>query len=401
MNKIKINKKISGNVILLGVVSFLTDISSEIIFPILPMFIAALGGTGLIIGLIGGLADSISSLLKVFSGYWSDRLGKRLPFVFSGYGLSGVSKILLSFSSVWQHAVIFVSLERVGKGLRTAPRDAIIAESSRGQRGKAFGVHRAMDTSGAVIGSGIAFVLVYYLGLNFQTIIFAAGIIGFFALIPLLFLKEKKKKPVEISLKISLKALPKNFRIFLIIATIFALGNFTYMFFILKAQAAFFDPRMAIAMPILLYAWFNLVYAAFSIPAGIFSDRIGRRKVLALGYVLFAATCTGFMFSDSLILFIIFFALYGITYALIDGNQRAYASDLIPEKLRGTGLGTFHNSTGLVALPASLIAGGLWEYFGSDVTFIYGAGLGIIAAILFVFYGAKRGCSKINSRLPI
>ena len=391
MNKIKINKKISGNVILLGVVSFLTDISSEIIFPILPMFIAALGGTGLIIGLIGGLADSISSLLKVFSGYWSDRIGKRLPFVFSGYGLSGVSKILLSFSSVWQHAVIFVSLERVGKGLRTAPRDAIIAESSRGQRGKAFGVHRAMDTSGAVIGSGIAFVLVYYLGLNFQTIIFAAGIIGFFALIPLLFLKEKKKKPVEISLKISLKALPKNFRIFLITATIFALGNFTYMFFILKAQAAFFDPGMAIAMPILLYAWFNLVYAAFSIPAGIFSDRIGRRKVLASGYVLFAATCTGFMFSDSLILFIIFFALYGITYALIDGNQRAYASDLIPEKLRGTGLGTFHTSIGLAALPASIIAGGLWEYFGSDVTFIYGAGLSIIAAILFVFYGFEQG----------
>lgn len=376
------NKKLSINVILLGIVSFLTDISSEMILPLLPMFITALGGTGLIIGLIGGLADSISSLLKVFSGYWSDRKGKRLPFVFGGYGLSSISKILLSFSTLWQHAVIFVSLERVGKGLRTAPRDAIIAESSEGERGKAFGIHRAMDTSGAVIGSAIAFILIYYLGLNLETLILSAGIIGFFALVPLLFVKEKKKKPVVSSLRIGLKSLPKDFRIFVIIATIFALGNFTYMFFILKSQSAFFDPKMAIAMPILLYVWFNVVYAIFSIPAGILSDRIGRKKVLTFGYGLFAVTCAGFMFSNSLVLFIIFFAFYGVVYALIDGNQRAYASDLISDDLRGTGLGTFHTAIGLVALPASLIAGVLWEYVDPNVTFIYGAVMGILAAIL-------------------
>ncbi len=386
------NKKLNRNIILLGIVSFLTDISSEIIFPILPLFIVALGGTGLIIGLIGGLADSISSLLKVISGYWSDKKGKRLPFIFAGYGLSGISKILLSLSSLWQHAVIFVSIERVGKGIRTAPRDAIIAESSStGKRGLAFGIHRAMDTTGAVIGSGIAFILIYYLGLNFETIILSAGIIGFLALIPLLFVKEKKKKPVAGSLKIGLKSLPKGFRTFIIIATIFAIGNFTYMFFILKAQGVFSDPKMAIAMPILLYAWFNVVYAVFSIPAGILSDRMGRKRVLAFGYGLFAATCAGFMFADSLNLFIIFFALYGVVYALIDGNQRAYASDLIPEKLRGTGLGTFHTAIGIAALPASIIAGVLWEYVDPNVTFMYGAGMGILAAILLFLVKDKKG----------
>jgi len=392
MKKKRDKGKIGRNVVLLGIVSFLTDISSEIIFPILPMFLAALGGTGIVIGLVGGLADSISSLLKVFSGYWSDRVGKRLPFVFAGYGLSSISKIALSFSTAWQHAAVLVSAERVGKGLRTAPRDAIISESTdEKQRGKAFGIHRAMDTSGAVIGSGVAFVMVYYLGLNFQTIIFAAGIIGFFALIPIMFLKEKKKKPVESSLKISLKELPRDFRVFLIIATIFALGNFTYMFFILKSQSAFFEPEMAIAIPILLYMWFNIVYALFSIPAGVLSDKMGRKKVLASGYLLFAATSLGFMISDSLILFIFFFALYGATYALIDGNQRAYASDLISEKLRGTGLGTLHTCIGLAALPASLIAGVLWEYISPEAAFIYGAAMAVLAAVLFVFYGGGKG----------
>jgi len=403
MTEVKNNRKISKNVILLGIVSFLTDLSSEIIFPILPMFIASLGGGGLVIGLIGGLADSISSLLKVFSGYLSDRAGKRLPFVFGGYALSSISKIILSFSSLWQHVALLVSVERIGKGLRSAPRDAIIAESSRGQRGKAFGIHRAMDTSGAVAGSGISFVLFYFIGLSFETIILAAGVIGFLALLPLLLVKEKNKKPVESSLKISLKELPRDFKIFLIIAAIFALGNFTYMLFILKAQAAlsvFFDPVMAIALPILLYVWFNLIYAVFSIPAGVLSDRLGRRGVLAAGYALFALTCAGFMLSDSLILFIVFFAIYGVTYALIDGNQRAYASDLIPGKLRGTGLGAFHTAIGLAALPASLIAGVLWEleYLGSDAVFIYGAALGLVAAALLLLTGSfmHRANSLIN-----
>jgi len=161
--------KIHLNIILLGIVSFITDVSSEIIFPILPLFLASLGANGIIIGLVGGLSESIASILKVISGYMADKKGKCFPFIFWGYTASSVSKVMLSFATIWQYAVILVSLERVGKGLRTAPRDVIIAESAGAQKGKAFGIHRAMDTLGAVVGSIMAFVLIYFFGLNFQT----------------------------------------------------------------------------------------------------------------------------------------------------------------------------------------------------------------------------------------
>jgi len=369
------------NIILLGIVSFITDVSSEIIFPILPLFLVSLGANGLIIGLVGGLSESISSILKVISGYISDKKGKYLPFVFSGYAISTISKILLSFATIWQYAVMLISLERIGKGLRTAPRDAIIAASTGEKKGKAFGIHRAMDTSGAVVGSIMAFILIYFFGLNFQTIILAAGIIGIFALIPLLFVKEKKTN-TDVKFKLNLNSLPADFRKFLIIACIFALGNFSYMFFILKASYLF-SGEIAIVMPILLYAWFNIVYAIFSVPSGMLADKIGKKKILVAGYLLFAVTCIGFIFSNSFMLFLLFFAIYGISYAFIDGTQRAYISEIIPENLRGTGLGIFHTSVGLTALPGGIIAGLLWEIL-NDATFIYGGITGIISAIMLI-----------------
>lgn len=231
---------ISANVFLLGIVSFLTDVSSEMINPVLPGFITALGGTGLIVGLIGGLSDSITSILTVFSGYWSDKYGKRIPFIFSGYGLSSLSKFLFTISTQWWHILILRPLERFGKGLRTAPRDAIIAETRREIRGKAFGIHRAMDSSGAIIGSILALIFIWFLGLEFQTIFLIAGFIGLSALLPIFFVRDIKKKPQKITLKISLSSLPREFKIFLFIVTIFALGNFTYFFFILKAQESLY-----------------------------------------------------------------------------------------------------------------------------------------------------------------
>lgn len=376
---------ISINVILLGIVSFLTDISSEMIHPVLPFFITALGGSGIIIGLIGGLGDSITSILTVFSGYLSDKTGKRKFFIFSGYGISSVAKLLLAFSTHWGHVLILKPLERVGKGLRTAPRDAIIAESEKGVRGKAFGIHRAMDSSGAIIGSIMAFIFLWFLTMRFETIFLLAGFIGLLALIPLFYVIERRREPKRLTLKIGLGALPQEFRVFLLIVTVFALGNFTYMFFILKAQESFPDPRMAIALPVLLYVWFNVVYTIFSIPSGILSDRIGRKNVLIMGYGIFGFTCLGFAFFESFSALIILFGLYGLFFALVDGTQRAFASDLITEDLRGTALGTFHTAIGLVTLPASVIAGFIWQYITPEVTFIYGAGMGFIATLLFIF----------------
>ena len=293
MNRNRYLKGISTNILLLGVVSFMNDLSSEMIMPILPMFITVLGGAGLILGLIGGLQDSISSILKVLSGHWSDRIGRRKIFVSSGYLTSASFKLLLSLSMIWQHILVFSSFERVGKGLRTAPRDAIIADSMPEARGKGFGIHRALDTSGAIAGSVIVLLLLLFLCFDFEqiayqiafykSIIFIAAIVAFFSLVPLYFVKEGKREPQEMKLQISLKKLPEHLKLFIAVATLFALANFTYMFFIWKAKDAFMPlmpVKEAIALAILLYVLFNVFYAMLAIPFGTLSDRIGRRKVL-------------------------------------------------------------------------------------------------------------------------
>ena len=387
-------KGISANIFLLGIVSFLNDLSSEMIMPILPMFVTALGGAGLTVGLVGGFRDSISSILKVFCGYWSDRTGKRKIFVFSGYVTSSLFKLLLAFSKTARHAVIFAGLERVGKGVRTAARDAIIAESMAKERGKGFGIHRALDTSGAILGSIVVFILFWLFGFSFKLIILIAGVIAFASLAPLHFVKERKTEPRGITLKIGLKKLPKSLKLFILISGIFALGNFSYMFFILMAQEAFTD-KLSGAVPILLYVLFNIFYAGFAIPLGALSDKIGREKVIILGYLLFSLTSLGFAFLTSLPAFIVLFALYGITYAAVDGNQRAFVSDLSSRQLKATALGTFHTIVGLMALPASLIAGFLWQNIAPNITFIYGSIVGFISVFLFIAFRSYFTAPKI------
>ena len=377
-------KGISINVLLLGIVSFLNDSSSEMIMPILPMFITALGGTGMIVGLIGGLRDSIASILKVFCGYWSDRKGKRKVFIYSGYLTSAFFKLLLSFSKLWQHILAFASLERVGKGLRTAARDAIIADSMPKRRGKGFGIHRALDTSGAILGSIIVFLLYWFFGFNFNSVIFLAALIAFFSTVPLYFVKEKNRKTHKLSLKLTIKNLSRPLKFFILISTIFSLANFSYMFFILRAQE-FFVGKLSVGIPLMLYILFNIFYAGFSIPFGSLSDRIGRKKVIGFGYFLFSLTCLGFIFSNSLPEFIVLFILYGLVYSIVDGNQRAFISDLSTGKLRATALGTFHTSVGLASLPANLIAGFLWQ-INPNITFVYGSLMSMVSVVLFILF---------------
>jgi len=381
----KNHKKRSKNIILFGLTSLFADASSETIRPLLPLFISSLGGAGLIIGLIGGLTEGISALLKLFSGYLSDKIGRRKLLTFTGYTISAIFKVFLPFTIVWQQVLTILSLERVGKGIRDSPRDSLLSQSIvKKKLGKAFGIHRALDTTGAIAGAVIALFLFWYFGLTIKSILLIAAVIGFFALIPLIFVKDLPK-PKKEKLKITFKDhLSKKLKKFIIIATIFALGNFTYMFLILRVKETY-SMELAIIMPLALYIVYNVVYAVFSEPLGVLSDKIGRKKIIATGYLLFAATCLGFIFFSKFYQFLILFILYGLVFAFTEGNQRAYVSDLSNKKIRGTALGTFYLTTGLAAIPAGIIAGLLWEYLSPLSTFGYGAALGIVSTLLLTF----------------
>ena len=374
------------NVIILSIVSFLNDVSSEMIMPILPMFLESLGASGQLIGLAGGLRESVTSILKVLCGYWSDKTGKRKIFVYLGYGVSTVFKLLLGFSRTSASAVVFTSLERTGKGLRTAARDAIIAESvTATQRGKGFGIHRGMDSAGAVLGAGVAFLFLQFTGLGFRAIIIISGLIGLFSLIPLHLVSEPETGRQNAKLKLSLSILPRPLKLFILVAAIFALGNFSYMFFVLRAQHLF-EGNWRTTAPILLYVLFNIFYSALSIPLGVVSDRIGRQKVLIFGFGMFAVVSFGFAFCNSLLFYIILFALYGVVFAAVDGTERALVSDLAGPESRGTALGTYHTLTGLAALPASLAAGFLWEHVSPVATFVFGGTMALLAVAVFLVF---------------
>lgn len=372
------------NIILLGLVSFLTDVSSEMIMPILPLFIKQLGGTGIAIGLITGIAGAVASLLKVFSGYFSDIYGKRRRIVFAGYGMSALAKLFFPLSTSWQHVLILRPLERVGKGIRDAPRDAMVSFFAKKKKGKGFGIMRTMDTSGAILGSLLALLFFWYLGFSFRRIFFIAALFAFLALIPILFVREPAVKPRKFALKVGFSKLSSPLRWLIVAAAFYALGNFSYMFFILRAQESFDSTRSAFVIPILLYVLYNIFYAGFAIPIGILSDRIGRKKILLSGYALFTVTCLGFVYFHSLGYLIVLFALYGLTYSLVDATQRAYISDLAPRDVRGTALGTFHTAIGIAALPAGLIAGSLWD-INMIYTFFFGAAMSFLAVILLSF----------------
>ena len=370
------------NVLLLGFVSFLNDISSEIIQPILPLFIAQLGGGSMAVGLIGGVSDGLPSILKVLSGCWSDRMGKRKPLVVAGYALSAVGKIFLPFASVWQQVFFLKTVERSGKGVRSAPRDAMISESTDDEhKGRGFGLHRAMDSAGAVVGSLLAYLL-WQGGYSYPSILMLAGILSVAALIPFCRVKESYRAPdcCMSSIRPNLSSLPPELKRFLFIACLFALGNFSYMFFILRAQDHF-TGSMAVAAPLLLYLLFNLVYALLALPVGIWSDRVGRRRVLFLGYSLFALTAIGFAAISTIWGLIALFALYGLVYALVDGSERAFIFDLCPAGLRGSSLGIYYGAVGVASIISSLLAGTLWSIWGAEASFLYGAAAAALAAV--------------------
>ena len=392
-------KGVTRNVVILGLVSLFTDISSQMVFPLIPLFlISVLGAGAYAVGIVEGAAETTASILKVVSGFWSDKIKRRKPFVLFGYSLSTITKPLFALAGVWSFVLFVRVIERIGKGIRDAPRDAIVAESvSRDVRGKAYGFQRSMDGFGSIIGAVLAFFLLPILG--YRNIFLFAFIPGVLAVLIILFLKEKKvlvkEKVKSMSLEVSFKKLSWNLRLFIIVSAIFAMGQYGYAFLLLRAK----DIGLSDHISILLYIIFYVAYVLFAIPSGIISDKVGRKPVLIMGYFIFVLTSIGLVFVTGISSLLVFFILYGLFFSIVDGAQRAFVVDLAPNHLKATALGTFHTAIGLVALPGGFIAGLLWDKISPQTTFLYGLSLSIVALILFMFVKNNVPIKKLSKVL--
>jgi len=379
-----VSSRISRNVLLLGVVSFFADVSGEMVYPIVPLFLTAtLGAPVVAVGVIEGIAESTASILKLFSGWFSDRIGKRRPLVFGGYALAALAKFGLAAAAAWPFVLIARFVDRAGKGIRTAPRDALIAASSDpASHGRAFGLHRAMDTLGAIVGPLLALLLLALLGDRYRLIFLAALVPGAIGALLVLTVKEVAA-PARVGpppLLLSLKRYDRRFRLFLLVTFAFAIGNSSDVFLILRAR----DLGLSATAAILAYVVYNCTYAGLSLPAGIRSDRIGRRWLLGVGFIIFAVVYASFALTDRAWTVWPLFAIYGAYIALTDGVGKAYVSDLVPDEQRATALGLYNALTGVAVLFASVLGGVLWDVVGPSATFAFGAGTALLALALLV-----------------
>jgi len=376
---------LSRNVISMGTVSFLNDLSSDMIFPFIPIFLTSVLGAGAaFVGLVEGVADATASLLKIFSGRLSDKLKVRKPFAVFGYSLSALSKPLLAFALAPWHVLAVRLLDRVGKGTRDAPRDALISFScEKKDVGRAFGFHRSADTMGAALGPLLAFVILPFIQNDLRTLFLLSFVASFISVVILWTLvKEVKNHADEMELpRFDLKTLGLPFLIFLISATIFSLGRASEAFLLLRAQ----NVGVAIALLPIIYFVYNFTFAVLSTPAGILSDKIGHRNTFMLGILIFSGTYFLFARTGSLWGIWALFAVYGFYSAFTEGVGKAIVADLIEPRLRATAYGVYNAFTGFAALPASVVFGILWDKFGPAFSFRYGAFLGIAAFVIFAF----------------
>lgn len=387
----------SLNVILIGLISFLTDASSEMIVPVLPLFLTeVLAAPMLVVGLIEGLAESTACILKAVSGCWSDRMKKRTPFMLGGYTLSTVSKFLFAFSTIWQHVVGLKVAERVGKGIRAAPKDALLADSCEPEiRGKVYGFHKAMDTAGAAVGVLIALLLVSVLALGYRTIFLLSAIPAIVAVILIFFIRECEPKPAPACkekrpLFYGLNKFPRELKIFLVAMSILSVSSVMTPFLIILARSN----GANIIGAILCYLAFNVVYFMLSMHAGNVSDKSGRYPVILLGYGALLGMFVMAFVCNSMTLAFATFVLYGLTYALTQGTQKALVADLAPPDLRGSALGMYNMAIGIAALPMAIAGGALWTVFGSWATFAFGAFVSAVGLVLLVYLASRKSSSR-------
>lgn len=385
----KLRQGLGRNVVILGFVSLFTDISSEMLYPIVPLFLTiVLNAPMSVVGLIEGIAESTASLLKIASGWWSDRVGRRQPFVVWGYSLSAISKPLLALAASWHLVLVSRLIDRLGKGIRTSARDAMIAAScTPDARGKAFGLHRAMDTIGAFVGPILAVVFLSVFHLSYQTIFVIAFIPAALGVATLAFLHREAPAPKPAAGTPGGRApISKELKKFVLIYGLFALGNSSDVFLLLKAKQIGLTANGVL----MTYIFYNFIYALAATPAGWLSDKLSRRTLMIGGLGVFAVVYTGFAFATSELAIWALFALYGVYAAATEGVSKALVADLSTAENRGTAMGLLHTVQGLLAFAASVVAGLLWTHVSPAAPFLYGAICAAAAAAVLLMATAGR-----------
>jgi MFS family permease len=383
------------NVFFTGLTSFFTDTSSKMVYSVMPLFLMSIGATKTTISLIEGIAESTASLLKAFSGFWSDRVGKNKPFMVFGYALTAIITPIYAFVKFPYQVLIFRFIERVGKGVRTAPRDSLISGSViKNDTGRNFGFHKAMDNSGAIVGPLAAFILFVLFPLNYKVIFYLAtipAIIGVLTII--LFIKETHAAKNNSINQFSIKQLPKKFYFFLVVIFVFSLGNSTDALLLVKTS----ETGIKQSYIPFIYMIFNTVAVLLSIPIGKLSDKIGREKLIILGFFIYSVVYFFFGAFNNIKIFVCLFVLYGCYSALVDTCQKSLVSDLVSKNLKGTGFGVYHAVLGITLLPASIIAGVLYDKVNSSAPFYFGSAMAMLASIFMILFTlSKRRITSIS-----
>ena len=389
--------RLSRNVYVLAVVSFFTDVSSEMIYPLLPAFLTtSLGASASFVGAIEGAAESTAALLKLVSGWWSDRVQRRKPLVLIGYTIASAARPLIAIARSASQVLVIRVVDRIGKGIRNSPRDALIADSVHPSiRGRAFGFHRAADHAGGVVGPLLAFAFIQWLGLPVRTVFWLAVIPGALAVASVA-LGVREARPGRPAPPSDVKAtaspmdlsapMGRQFWAFLAVIFIFTLGNSTDAFLLLRARQL----GVSVALLPVLWAFLHVVKSLSSTPGGTLSDRVGRAPTLIAGWSIYAIVYLAFGFANAQWHAWALFALYGLFFGLTEGTERALVADMVPVARRGTAFGWFYLAVGLGALPASVLFGAIWDRYGSPAAFNFGAALALLAAVGVTIVTARR-----------